>query len=100
MRGQACRTRQRQPDQEEADRDSEAAPQHGDLDIRRIGEQHKRQREFGKQTKAFALNGELQQPKPRRAEQEPERGECDSAADQATLHTACHDAVDQNESGK
>ena len=53
--------RQRQSDQEEAERDGEAAPQHGDLDVRRIGEQHQRQREFGKETKAFALNRELQQ---------------------------------------
>jgi hypothetical protein len=63
--------RQRQSDQEEAGRDGEAAPQHGDLDIRRIGEEHQRQREFGKETKAFALDGELQKSKPLRAEQDP-----------------------------
>jgi hypothetical protein len=92
--------RQWQSDQEETGRDGEAAPQYGHLDSRRIGEQHQRQREFGKETKALALNRELQQTKPRRAEQEPERSECDRAAEQAALHAACQDAVDQNESSK
>ena len=88
---------QRQADQQQPLRNADAASQHPQIRVGRVGGQHQRQGELGERPQALRFYVQVQQTQAERSEQQAERRKQDRSADRRTRDASGSDAVEENE---
>ena len=92
--------RQGQTDPQQPLRESEVPFDDAEIRVGGVGEQNHRERQFRQKPQPLAVDVDAQNAQPIGAQDKPDRGEHDRAADQRALDPAGDRAVDQQEHGQ